>query len=418
MSLKRFWLPFISQLAPNISIVLTRLAAGTVSGQLQSVNPVVLAFSPSGQQVTTTAMAFAVNLAAGTHTMRAYSSNSDSITYINLMDVGVRGTEGDPDGTFDASRFVNLNYVNVSGGYVKKGIGTFGDAFYVRSGLLTNQPLDLSQVSAVRIFGDAGRWSSIVLPTDRSRLTYLNLGGNRMSGTFTAGSMPVLRELYLSSDQNLSRLTTISVVDCPVLEVIDFGSNRTTSFLYTTAYLNKLRIFKARFAPFTGSAFANLTTLIDASRAATEYDLRECSLTADEFTAVLDLLLTTPTGRPAATGKMLRFEGVTVGQANEASVRQLERDKINTLSASNSWVVSFNRPTMNMQRISGTTVRLTYTGTKDITIWAVGDTIRLSGRNGTTLALGDYQITAGSGKVWDIAANMTESAATGVFDKI
>ncbi|MBG8553078.1 hypothetical protein [Hymenobacter guriensis] len=423
-NLRRYW-QFLGGLVPSLAVKLTRLASGNYTGTVFSPTPVTVNVEPTGQEVTAPGnSSFTVNFpAAGTYYLRLYAAGTDIVSYVNLDGLGVVGTEGDPDGVFDTTQFLNLTYANVTGSYVHTVRGYYQDTLFIRSTLLTSGTLNLTDVNTATINMEFNKFTGLLLPVNRDRLVSILGASGRLSGTFTSGIMPVLKTLEIGSDQNAAgRLTTINITGCTALETFAHSQNQTSSVIATAADVAKLKTWTALRCALGGANAAAHALLVRYAVLLTSLDMRENGLTGAEQEAFFDSFLDTVGSRVATGAKTFRLDGTgLVAQTNEGLVQTQERTKVASLLSALNMTVSYNRPRLSLSRLNTNTIRLTYTGTRDITIWGIGDTITLiSSTNTTGLTNTTYTVLAGSGKVWDIGQTgaTISNGALGTFDKI
>ena len=350
-----------------------------------------------------------------------YTDYPESVIDLRIYQGDVTGT-GAVNGvnTMDVSVFPNLINLLFSGASFNKLIGAAaGQTYFGLNAQRGN--LDLSEYTAVALYMSGCFISSLNWPLPE-KLRILRMSNNTLGGDIIIPAYPVLEQLDLSYQHGGGATNTVvDVSGCPQLTILDIGFGKTRSLLYHPNIVNTLVniglqrcYFSAR--PELGGNFAALLNLLQTAKALTNVDFDRSPFSESEINQIVNAFYVTRNSRPAArislTGQDDNYyypslEYIHSFGCNAPVISAATVSQIAALKALG-WSIAFHWPYLFFESVSATSTRMTYRGTADIDIWAVGSTVNLpAGLN--DIPAGNYTITAGAGKVWYINAPFTTS---------
>lgn len=298
------------------------------------------------------------------------------------------------------------------------------------------QSLDFSQVYTAGLEINSSYCVSLVLPPAQSTLTFINAPETRLRfKSFTFPAWPACTRLNFDAGQPWAIvLDTLNIEALPALVTLSLGTCHVLSLIYGSNPVLALQTLKANASRLgsihAGNTFPQLTNLLAQAVNLRTILLSESGFSESDLQAVVNAMWINRTSRP--TGGALTLDISNAGGyvypnyhpnfpspqliANASIIFKDTRNKLLDLIALG-WTVTWGGVLMTTARQSATTLRLTYSSTPGntdaIDLWAVGDTVKVTGSSNTTaLPNGNYRIATSSpeGKVWDLEA-LPENAA-------
>lgn len=357
------------------------------------------------------------------------------ITTLTSLGTNITSINSPEYGVFDFTGMTGLTGITLYYAPLKKVIGNFNNTapFLRFSGY--NVPLDLSECLGLSAINMPSNSASDIIwpPVAGNSITSIALSGQALvNKDVTVPAYPGLTSVDLSSFNRRALINRVNISAVPTVTTLQLTESMVNAITYAPAWMNVVRALYLNACRFSYSTYGNnefygngvntgLLPLLNNGLKLTTVDLCYNGFSGTELNTVISVFHANRASRIAGA-KMLKLEvqdlnypypataGISGSRfANDAIVDVATRSLIADLTASG-WTVTYNRPAMTASYVPAlgpTSLRLTFYGEKNIDVWAVNDTISITGSQYTAvLPNGNYQIapTSPGNKVWDIVA--------------
>ncbi|QIX59718.1 hypothetical protein HER32_00315 [Hymenobacter sp. BT18] len=383
------------------------------------------------------------------HTVGVAFDAVGQLTGLNLSNAGGIGTYGAPARYLYLDAFPNLSTVTLNNSIVEK---LTGKATTVAStgSLNVNGTTDLSGLDAVTVSWMGNAVASVIPPLP-ARLSSYDISNNRIDAFSLPVAYPLLETLYLGNGATMGqtvgkRINAPDLRNAPNLKRlyandVDIKAPQwpTSTSQFLALDCNRSKLSAATWA----GTWSQLIAVVAGALSLTDIRLRVAGLTSTELAAIVDAVWANRASRPSSGTRMLSLDTQEVASPyplvqtasnlypglvyNVGAVDLATRNKAAALRALG-WTVGLNAPAFRLTYLTASTTRLTWQSDVDVDFFGVGDTLQLlqvQNQPSTStpwLALGNYTVASGSGKVWDInggmSANNGATIVHGVFDKV